>query len=232
MLRTMHWTGFVMVTSLLTGCAHLYDCADECIMEWKCCHAAKMAWHHSRDLYANVASPYDFGQGFREGYQSICMGGDGCRPAMPPRHYWSHHYQCDEGKLQIMAWYDGYHHGVLAAQCDGCEGRCQVLCAADLYGQADCEMDYSDVHRRVAPEEGVPPHGHSDYGHELPGYGPAEMKYHHAPLAPPPAPAAAEHGVPMMPSAASGGDRVGLSPAPGLERTSGVHTGPPSPPSF
>src|SRR5690606_39815842 len=87
-----------------------------------------------------------------DGYKSVCIGGDGCPPAMPPRHYWSHHYQCDEGKCQIMAWYDGFHHGVLAAQIDGCEGRCEVLCAQDLYGNKPCATDHSEIEHRVVPE--------------------------------------------------------------------------------
>lgn len=165
MLRMMHWTGLLVVAGLVTGCAHMYDVTDECVIKWKCCHEAKMAWLRCRDLYINVNYPFDFGQGFRAGYETVCLGGDGCPPAMPPRSYWSYHYQGDEGRCQVMAWYDGYHHGVLAAQCDGCEGQCQVLCAADLYGEKPCEMDYSNIEHNVVPED------------EMPDMPPHEMQY-------------------------------------------------------
>lgn len=209
----MHWTGLLVVASLMTGCAHMYDVTDECVMKWKCSHEAKMAWIRCRDLYANVAYPFDFGQGFRAGYEAICLGGDGCRPPMPPRHYWSHHYQCDEGKCQIMAWYDGYHHGVLAAQCDGCEGRCQVLCASDLYGEKPCEADYSDIEHSVVPEEEMPL-----YGEELPGYGPAGIPDYGMPMNIPPAPAVPEYGAPLAPEGGYGpGVDAGPTPVPGLQ---------------
>lgn len=182
MLRTMHWTGLLVLASLMTGCAHMYDVTDDCMMKWRCCHEAKMAWLRCRDLYADVCYPFDFGQGFRDGYQSVCMGSDGCAPAMPPRSYWSYHYQCDEGKCQIMAWYDGYHHGALAAQCDGCEGRSQVLCASDLYGDGACggATDYSDIEHNVVPED------------EMQGYDPSGGHYG--------APVEMDHGMPMAPA--------------------------------
>lgn len=191
MLRMMQWTGLLVFASLTTGCAHTCDVADDCLMKWRCCHEAKMAWVDTAHLYSDVAYPFDFGQGFRAGYQSICMGGDGCRPPMPPRTYWSHHYQCDEGRCQIMAWYDGYHHGALAAQCNGCEGRCNVLCAGELYGQKPCSSDYKDLEHRVVPEN------------EMPGHVPMDMHYD-MPLETPPAPAVPEHGVPMAPEGVYG----------------------------
>jgi hypothetical protein len=219
MLRMMHWTGMLVLAGLITGCAHLYDITDDCMTEWKCCHAAKMAWHRSRDLYADVAYPFDFGQGFRDGYESVCMGGEGCPPAMPPRHYWSHHYQCDEGRCQIMAWYDGYHHGVLAAQCDGCEGRCQVLCAHDLYGQKPCETDHSEIEHRVVPESEMPNLPPSDmyFGPGMDMYAP--MPLDALPLDAPPAPADPNPGRVSIPSSNfEEGTEVGPTSVPALRQ--------------
>lgn len=230
MLRTMHWTGLLVLASLMTGCAHLYDITDDCMMKWKCCHEAKMAWLRCRDLYAEVAYPFDFGQGFRDGYETVCMGGDGCRPAMPPRSYWSHHYQCDEGRCQIMAWYDGFHHGVLAAQCDGCAGRCQVLCANDLYGEKPCETDYSDIRHRVVPESEMPGYP-SDGMHYGPGMEPSPA----FPMEAPPAP----HGPGPSPGRVSfpgpeheTGTQVGPTPVPALRQMLAPGVDATSAPSF
>jgi hypothetical protein len=201
MLRTMHWTGLLVVAGLLGGCAHTYDVCDEHMLKWRCCHDAKMAWLRCRDLYANVCNPYDFGQGFRDGYESICMGGNGCPPAMPPRTYWSTCCHSTDGNCRVMAWYDGFHHGVLAAQCDGCEGRCNILCAHDLYGQEPCEVDYDDIEVQVQPEGQFD----SEYGPGyLPGnqYVPTEMPPQ--PLSTPPAPGVPDYSpLPSQPSPGS-----------------------------
>ena len=184
MLRTMHRTGLLMMVGLMAGCAHMYDVTDEHLMKWKCCHDAKMAWLRCRDLYADVCYPYDFGAGFRAGYESVCMGGNGCPPAMPPRHYWSICYQCEEGTCQVMAWYDGFHHGVLAAQCDGCEGRGNILCAHDLYGEKPCEVNYNDIEVHVQPAQ----------EHPGPEFGPTQMPYDG--VSTPPAPAVPDYTMP------------------------------------
>lgn len=183
MLRTMHRTGLLLMVGLMAGCAHMYDVTDEHMLKWKCCHEAKMAWLRCRELYAEVCYPYDFGTGFRAGYESVCMGGNGCVPAMPPRHYWSTCYHNTDGKCQVMAWYDGFHHGVLAAQCDGCEGRCNVLCAHDLYGQKPADVDYDDIEVHVYPE-----------GEFSPGLTPMEGPYDT--LSPPPAPSVPDYTTP------------------------------------
>jgi hypothetical protein len=228
MLRMMHWTGMLMLAGLVTGCAHLYDITDDCMMEWKCCHAASSAWNRSRDLYADVAYPFDFGQGFRDGYKSVCMGGEGCPPAMPPRHYWSHHYQGDEGRCQIMAWYDGFHHGVLAAQIDGCEGRCQVLCAQDLYGRKPCETDYSQIEHRVVPESEMPDLPPGDMY-----YGPGMEMYQPAPMDAPPAPVDSLPGRASIPSPdAAPGTQMGATPVPALRRMLGAGVDANAAPSF
>ena len=143
------------------------------------------------------AIPFDFGRGFRAGYQSVCMGGDGCRPPMPPRNYWSCHYQCDEGRCQVMAWYDGYHHGALAAQCNGCEGQYNVMCASDHL-------------RREALLLGLQRHRTSGRARKRDARLRSDGLHYDMPLETPPAPAAADYGVPMAPQGVSGvGGAVG-----------------------
>ena len=203
MLRTMHWTGLLIVASLMAGCGAMQDATDQQMMKLKCCHEAKMAWLRCHDLYAEVCYPFDFGKGFRSGYQAICMGADGCRPAMPPRNYWGCQYQCEEGKCQIMAWYDGYHHGALAAACDGCEGRSKVLCAADLYAEAPHEMNYDDIAINVIPQDQM---AHDPYQPTPTG-----------PMAVPPAPAVLdESAVPPVPEVVAS-DPYGVPMAPGSD---------------
>lgn len=137
MLRTTRWLALPVFLGLLSGCGHLYDCLDEHLVYVKCCHDSKVAWHHVKDLYSGVCHPFHFGSGFRAGYMSVCMGGNGCPPALPPRKYWTVCYQCAEGRAKIVAWYDGFHHGALAAECDGCAGQSHLLTAFELYG---CEI--------------------------------------------------------------------------------------------
>jgi hypothetical protein len=163
----------LLLVGTSAGCGHFYDSFDSCLVRLHCEHDAKLAWVDARELYCDVAHPYNFGEGFRAGYLAVCLGNaDGCAPPYPPRRYWSIHYQNPEGKAKTMAWYDGYAHGVLAAQCGGCAGRCHILTAQDLYGSGPCsgadEVDYAIDPEQFAPAYQNPP----------------------IPISPPPAPAA------------------------------------------
>jgi|GEM_PF-1178611 len=61
----------------------------------------------------------DFQSGFVAGYKSICKGGDGNIPAVPPRQYWGSRYLSPEGQAKSKAWFEGYPEGIKAAQTDG-----------------------------------------------------------------------------------------------------------------
>jgi len=57
--------------------------------------------------------------GFKAGYVSVALGGDGCPPTLPPRTYWSGSYQNSKGHEKMHTWFHGYSFGVLAAKQDG-----------------------------------------------------------------------------------------------------------------
>jgi len=63
--------------------------------------------------------PEHFKQGFIDGYQDVCDGGDGYVPAVPPNDYWSFQYQSPEGAKCVNTWFKAYPLGVKAAREDG-----------------------------------------------------------------------------------------------------------------
>jgi len=83
----------------------------------------KMLAHHAWDrwqwCYADMPCRADFARGFKDGYTDVVKGKTGCQPVLPPRFYWSVHYQNADGHCHINAWFDGYTHGAMAAAQDG-----------------------------------------------------------------------------------------------------------------
>ena len=67
----------------------------------------------------NRQFPEHFKQGFVDGYNDVCDGGDGYVPAVPPEEYWSHQYQSPEGAKCVNTWFRSYPLGVKAAREDG-----------------------------------------------------------------------------------------------------------------
>ena len=63
--------------------------------------------------------PEHFKQGFVDGYCSVCDGGDGYVPAVPPEDYWSTQFQSPEGAKCVNTWFRSYPLGVKAAREDG-----------------------------------------------------------------------------------------------------------------
>jgi hypothetical protein len=94
------------------------DCyeTEQCLVN-EC--RSHVAWHRRNDCYDDVDHRCDFASGFRDGYRATAERGDHCLPMMPPRKFWKHCYQDCEGRQEIDAWYEGYAHGMLAANQDG-----------------------------------------------------------------------------------------------------------------
>ncbi len=92
---------------------------DEFVTGYRNSAWASRAWYARRPYF--IGQPYleDFGQGFRDGYQNVADGGDGCTPAFPSRKYWGWRYQSPEGQGKVAAWFAGYPVGVQAARDDG-----------------------------------------------------------------------------------------------------------------
>jgi len=109
-----------LASFLLASCHQLHDCLDEQMTSCRNSHLAKCAWCRCRGNYVDCQDNlWDFGSGFRYGYADILNGGRGCPPAFAPRSYWGCCYNGPEGKCEIAAWYDGFHHGAAAALADG-----------------------------------------------------------------------------------------------------------------
>ncbi|MBW3600046.1 MAG: hypothetical protein KY475_22585, partial [Planctomycetes bacterium] len=114
------WLLIVLLSS--PGCALFggySETFDDFAVGWRNRMLAREAWQQRRDQFAPHPHLHDFGKGFRAGYIEAASGGTGCLPPLPPREYWSWRYNSKEGQGQIQAWFEGYPHGVQAAEEDG-----------------------------------------------------------------------------------------------------------------
>ena len=136
--------------SLTSGC--LYEIRDEIIdfeISMRNHHRACKAWRRCRPVYKSIDPYRDFKYGFIKGYMAFATGGNGCPPVLPPACYWKVWYQSEEGKAKTNAWFDGYSHGVLAADADD---------VAELNRIVTRGGRYEDGHQMVQPaaENGMP----------------------------------------------------------------------------
>lgn len=125
-----------LALGLLTGCAQLYDPVDEAILHVRSCVQSRISWHRHRSQFKHVGYPHHFAKGFRAGYESICQGGDGCPPTLPPREYWCSFYQDDVGRAQSVEWFNGFAEGALAAQMDGRDRNAEIVTAHEATGRS------------------------------------------------------------------------------------------------
>ncbi len=107
------------VSAGMFGCSAMNDGIISCEMEIRNHVLAQKAWGHWSWCYDNLDFPFHFAKGFKDGYRNILSGGNGCQPTLPPKCYWKPAYQTPEGNCKIHAWFDGFSHGVLAANQDG-----------------------------------------------------------------------------------------------------------------
>jgi hypothetical protein len=94
------------------------DACNDFVIGWRNEVWARQSWHENKACFADQAYLRDFGQGYRDGYMSVAAGGNGCPPPIPPRCYWSWHYQSGEGQGKVAAWFAGFPHGAAAAERD------------------------------------------------------------------------------------------------------------------
>jgi hypothetical protein len=114
------YTILTMVLMLgATGCATIQDYAVDLEIEMRNDILAQKGWNEWSWCYDELDQPFHFAKGFKQGYQDILAGGNGCQPTLPPRWYWKPQYQSIDGRSKINAWFDGFSHGALAAQQDG-----------------------------------------------------------------------------------------------------------------
>ncbi len=85
---------------------------------------------------------HDYREGFVEGYGSVCKGGNGETPVLPPEKYWSFNYSSQEGAEMQNAWFDGFRAGAMAAKEDGTASfhQIQISQEVDQAMQIDKQM--------------------------------------------------------------------------------------------
>lgn len=96
-----------------------HDSCDEFMLNYRNRAWAARAWLCQQDRYANHCYVADLEAGFRQGYEDVAAGGNGCLPAVCPQSYWGWQYQSADGQARMNAWFEGYPLGVKAAEQDG-----------------------------------------------------------------------------------------------------------------
>jgi hypothetical protein len=118
-MKTARILSIVLLLATLSGCASLCEVYNGQAMQVRNKMMAHHAWHRWRWCYEDMPCRADFARGFKDGYKDVMKGGTGCQPVMPPRFYWSVHYQNADGHCHINAWFEGYTHGAMGAAQDG-----------------------------------------------------------------------------------------------------------------
>ncbi len=95
------------------------DNSNDFVMGWRNSVWATQAWHNEKRQFVDHPEFRAFGNGYRDGYQAVASGGNGCPPPLPPRRYWTWKYQTPEGQSKVAAWFEGYSYGATAAEADG-----------------------------------------------------------------------------------------------------------------
>lgn len=125
------WLATALAASALlpnTGCSILtnaqknlsrHDAMDDFLVNYRNAAWSKRAWLCNHQAYHNHPYRADLEAGFRQGYEDVAAGGNGCTPAVCPRSYWGWQYQSPDGQKRMNAWFEGYPLGVRAAEQDG-----------------------------------------------------------------------------------------------------------------
>jgi hypothetical protein len=122
---------------------------------------ATKAWHKRKHHFCNQSYINDFAAGFRQGYEDVADGSNGCTPATPPRAYWNWEFQSGEGQARTSAWFSGYPHGARAAEEDGVGNFSQMQLSSGLqseFQQAGVMPKGANVYP-IQPSPNVIPNG-------------------------------------------------------------------------
>lgn len=137
----------VVLISGLSGCSTLQNAQraitnngawNETVLVMRNRTYSARAWHRRKHAFKCEKYIRDFAAGFRQGYEDVANGSDGCTPAFPPQNYWSWEYQSAEGQARSAAWFSGYPHGARAAEEDGVGNWAQIQMSAAC--QAECQQ--------------------------------------------------------------------------------------------
>lgn len=93
------------------------------------------SWHRHKNRFCNEAYLDEFAAGYRQGYEDVARGSNGCTPNFPPREYWGWQYQSAEGQQKVASWFSGYPHGARAAEEEGVGNWSQIQMSSTLQSQ-------------------------------------------------------------------------------------------------
>lgn len=161
----------LMLLMAMSGCSGIQDSLNERCNILHNELTAMEAWARWSWCYNELTHPKDFAAGFRAGYQDILNGGAGCQPTLPPKEYWKPCYRNAEGNCRVNAWFEGFSHGVLAANKDGAASYGHIPLSPTAQGNWDTacqephEYDWSAAETPPAPL----PSDAADYAPVRPG---------------------------------------------------------------
>ncbi|QDV68886.1 hypothetical protein Poly24_25990 [Rosistilla carotiformis] len=128
------------------------ECCDEFVLGYRNSAWSARAWHERKHCFQNEDYIYNFRDGFRQGYEDVANGGNGCTPAFPPRSYWSWKYQSPEGQQRVSAWFAGYPHGARAAEEHGLGNYGQIQMSGQMAEACvQCGLGESPIPAAAAP---------------------------------------------------------------------------------
>ncbi|HUG70525.1 MAG TPA: hypothetical protein VMM76_22440 [Pirellulaceae bacterium] len=132
------------------------DCSNDFVMGWRNSVWSRQAWHNQKQYFDGHPELGAFGEGFRDGYQDVASGGNGCPPPLPPRSYWTWKYQTPEGQCKVAAWFEGYSHGARAAEEDGAGNFQDIQVSYAIEAQYSPQFQAGQIHS-FAPGEYILP---------------------------------------------------------------------------
>lgn len=135
---------FALAASGSTGCTLVHNFAEtmrysdvwnDAASKFRHSSMSSKSWHRHKHQFCNEACLDDFCAGFRQGYEDVAGGSNGCTPAFPPRDYWGWKYQSAEGQKKVASWFAGYPHGARAAEEEGVGNWSQIQMSSTLQSQ-------------------------------------------------------------------------------------------------
>lgn len=172
--RLRHWklltASLLVVLACSSGCTLVHNASklctendswNEAVIVMRNRAWATKAWHKRKHHFCNQSYINDFAAGFRQGYEDVADGSNGCTPATPPRAYWNWEFQSGEGQARTSAWFSGYPHGARAAEEDGVGNFSQMQLSSGLqseFQQAGVMPKGANVYP-IQPSPNVIPNG-------------------------------------------------------------------------
>jgi len=107
-----------MMTGIHQGITN-NEALDEFMIGYRNRAWSARSWHNNKHKFCDRKHMRDFQTGYRQGYEDVAAGGNGCTPTMAPSEYWGWKYQSPEGQSKVNAWFEAYPLGARAAEEDG-----------------------------------------------------------------------------------------------------------------